>query len=364
MYLPNVPATPICPRDSEEETVIKARQANRIRDFAANRAYDKRWTWRRQLLGESYDKQQAVLEAMQLADFPTSVTERTAACGDHVWVYRNNETHEHRVRHLTCHNRFCLMCQRTYIRSVKERALQSVPAPNRRISFLTLTQRAAHNRELQEAIANIVASFRRLRASEYWKHYVEGGLYVMEITRGTQDWWHVHLHAVIDTDFWPLDQLHRAWARASRDDASCHIEAVSAERHDAINRYLTQYLTKPFPDALYDNPAILAAFVAACRGRRMIQAFGSWAPQQLLRKAAAALARQRFSPDEWTFVGELHCIVDNAERGSRLDDAILSALGYGTLQYDLDAVSEIQRFHDSRAPPAQDAFHLHYATDS
>lgn len=351
MFLPPLPEAPIRPGSEAEQEDMVLRQRTRVKEFQAGRAKDPSFTWRTLLLGKNSDKQARLIQAMQDANLPDSVIERTEACSNHVFVYKNTYTGEHRLRHFTCHNRFCLMCQGGYTRQVREQALKLVPKPQHRLSFLTLTQRARPGVELQHAIANILSAFKAVRRSPHWKRRVTGGLYVLEVTHGSGKWWHAHLHTVIDTDFWPLELLRSLWHRACHDTAYLHIEAVEHDRRDFVNRYLSSYLGKQFSDDLYDNPQVLSTFVATMRGRRMIQAFGAWAPTTTMAKATQDITRQRYDADTWKFVGELHEIVHNAEGGNQSARAILTALGFSVIQLRQGAESEIDRFHNSRAPP-------------
>lgn len=328
------------------------RQRDRVRGLQATRLKDPSFTWRRLLLGHNSHKQDRLIQAMRDANLPDHVVERTNACAAHAFVYKNVDTQEHRIRHFTCHNRFCLLCQASYTRHVREKALSLVPAAKKRLSFLTLTQRAVPDRDLRHAIATLLKSFRALRRTTAWVERVTGGLYVIEVTRGASgDWWHAHLHSVIDTGFWELELLHKLWSHACGETAYVHIEAVEQQRQHFISHYLSKYLTKQFSDDLYDDPLVLAAFVATMRGRRMIQAFGTWAPAAMLKKAQQAVTRKKYAADQWIFVGELHDLLTSAEGGSIAARRTLTALGFTQIQLRSDARSEIDRFWESRAPP-------------
>ena len=279
MFNPPLPLTPLCPHDEAEQNEMDSLQRQRVAALSSGRVSDPSVTWRYLLLGKNREKQARLVQAMRDAELPESVVQRTEACAAHVFVYRNVHTNEHRLRHYTCHNRFCLMCQGSYLRQVKERALAIVPEAQHHLSFLTLTQRARPGRELSRAIASITSSFRTMRRAPGWRSRVPGGLYVIEVTTGTRGWWHAHLHAVIDTKWWPLEDLNTLWHQASHDIVHCQIEVVKGGRQHHINRYLSKYLTKAFSDDLYNHPEILAQFVATCRGRRLIQAFGAWSPK-------------------------------------------------------------------------------------
>lgn len=328
------------------------RQRERIAGLQAGRLKAPSFSWRTLLLANNAHKQECLINAMRDANLPDHIVERTEACSDHVFVYRNVDTNEHRLRHFTCHNRFCLLCQSSYTRHVRERALALVPAPKQRLSFMTLTQRGLPGRDLRDAIAALLKSFRAMRRSPTWNERVTGGLYVIEVTRGASGhWWHAHLHSVIDTGYWDLAVLHQLWSRSSGETAYVHIEAVEQQRQHFINHYLTKYLTKQFSDDLYDDPEVLANFVKTMRGRRMIQAFGTWAPTAMLKAAQKEVTRPKYPADTWVLVGELHDLLRSAEGGSMAALRTLTALGFTQIQLRSDAQSEIDRFRQSRAPP-------------
>lgn len=352
-FLPNPPSAPVLLDGPLAEQVARATQAKRVATLAGERSTNPSRTFRDVLLGTRRDQQHRLLQAMRQANLPDKAVERVAECGKHAFVFEHQVTGELRIRHFTCHNRFCLMCQRNYIRRVKQTALSLAPEPQRRLSFLTLTQRAEAGRDLRRALGTMLQSFRRLRHTPSWKARVSGGLYVIEITRGTRNWWHVHIHAVIDTRFWPLPELHSAWAHASRADVHCHIRAVDGNRENSTLRYLNKYLSKPFSDELYQHQDALADFVAATRGRQLIQAIGTWRPAALVRSAHEKVHYQQPDAHDWRLIGELHDLIDDAERGSRRAARFLRKLGYHTIQLRHDAQSEVERWQESRAKAAR-----------
>lgn len=328
----------------EDDAATQSAVRNRLVALHAHRHKHHCGTLRHIYLATARRRQAALLKAMAAAGIPRSVVSATATCGRHAFVYRHSSTGEHRLRTWTCHNRFCLICQRTYLRAVRERYLAALPDPQAKLSFLTLTQRAEPGRGLRHSLTALLAAFRRLRRDPEWRSRVIGGVYVTEITRGSRQWWHVHLHLIIDTRYWPLAVLNAAWHRSARDDVYCHIQAIDDDKRHASRQYLNKYLSKPFPEEIYDNPAALTDFIASTRHRRLINTFGKWAPALKLDQVTLTQPHSA-DPDRWQFKGELHDLIRAAEAGNLYASRILKNLGYPPVQPRLGTANEIERHH-------------------
>jgi len=119
---------------------------------------------------------------------------------------------------------------------------------------------------LEKGVAHLVASFRRLRQTTYWKKYVSGGATIIEI-KGEKGNFHPHLHVLVYArwlDFWQLQPL---WKKASG-GIGCYILPMPKK---AAMYYVTKYVTKseaPEGDLLEISKCI--------KKYRLFQRFGSW----------------------------------------------------------------------------------------
>lgn len=171
---------------------------------------------------------------------------RFEKCGTNAWVQFCPTSNEFRIASDRCKLRICPACAEHRARRVaaKLSLLQQrtdLPATK----LLTLTLRPS-KRDLPDQIAYLKACFRRLRATAFWKKATPCGLAVVEVTRGeANDHWHVHLHAVMRSQFLNSRKLSVIWKRITRGSFIVQVKAV-ANGQD-LTTYLSRYLAK-IPD--------------------------------------------------------------------------------------------------------------------
>ncbi|MBA7661151.1 hypothetical protein ES703_69164 [subsurface metagenome] len=167
-----------------------------------------------------------------------------------------------------CGNRFCPVCSVARLSRVRRRLEWIVthidPASGYGFKFLTLTIR--NEPDLAGMLKHLVKSFRKLRQRAFWKQYVAGGAFVLEVT-GRPGNWHAHLHVIIEARFIPYDKLLALWKLVSGSQG-VWIEKMPKKN---IVGYLTKYLSKcSVPDFLTDDIS------EAISGFRLFQPFGNW----------------------------------------------------------------------------------------
>jgi len=170
-----------------------------------------------------------------------------------------------------CKSRSCMRCSRV-------RALQLMARGLRVIEFLqeprfiTLTLKSRRE-PLRAQLKRLSQSFARLRRSAPWKEHVDGGLYIVEVTRNQQSGlWHPHLHALVAGKYFPQRMLSNAWQIATGDSTVVHIS--KRDRPSTLARYLAKYVAKG-SDATEWPRSALAEFAVAIHGLRLVQTFGS-----------------------------------------------------------------------------------------
>jgi len=182
-------------------------------------------------------------------------------------IFCTNCGHARRVP-AYCGNRFCPICTRGQKLRAK-RKLQAIvsrcrPLPGHSIKHLTLTIPNVVKPEW--GVDTLVASFRKLRQRAFWRHYVAGGAYVLEITN-TGNGWHVHMHAIIQARFIPWKLLLKHWMSVS----SGRVTWISEVPTKVAISYLTAYLYKCSLSEHHQKQAS-----DALRNRRLFPTFGSW----------------------------------------------------------------------------------------
>jgi len=178
---------------------------------------------------------------------------------------------------VNCGDRFCPVCSISRRGRVRYRLSQLTklvkPAFKYSTKFITLTQ--PNSSDLQAGVKQIMASFRRLRQTQFWRKYVDGGASVIEIT-GKKGAYHVHIHAVIHSRFIPQRLLSKMW-EASSGGSIVWITRIPVA---AVVSYLTKYLSKGV-----DVPDDDVEMSNALRGVRLFQPFGTWhSPERKIPK--------------------------------------------------------------------------------
>lgn len=119
-------------------------------------------------------------------------------------------------RLVSCSSRFCVFCNRA--RSAKNyEKYEACVVQMHKPMFLTLTQRDVPGESLESARDRIIHAFKLLRDSLLWDMHVIGGIYSLEFTEKVDKKqhvsWHVHLHAIIDTEDGYIPLFPRLWSK-------------------------------------------------------------------------------------------------------------------------------------------------------
>jgi Replication protein len=154
--------------------------------------------------------------------------------------------------------------------AIRERVLavvQTFNAPR----FATLT--LAHREESLDSMRRRLAdSFREMRKQPEWKERVKSGVWVIETTLNQKTGkWHLHLHLIIDGQFFPQALMSKVWHRVTGDSMICDIRAVP-DRKKAV-AYIADYVAKPVELANWESEKI-REFAIAMHGVRMVHTFG------------------------------------------------------------------------------------------
>lgn len=169
---------------------------------------------------------------------------------------------------IKCGNRFCPTCSLARRNRVRQRLtslFNRVPKlPYRTLKLVTLT--IPNSQTVREGCDTLISSFRRLRQRKLWRSKVNGGVFVIEVTRG-KNGYHVHLHAIVQGLFIDNKVLSREWAAVSPG----RIVDVRPCWNINLVYYLTKYLTKVKGEASF-----VEVIGQGLKGRRLYQPFGSW----------------------------------------------------------------------------------------
>lgn len=172
------------------------------------------------------------------------------------------------LRPYMCHERMCLQCQRAYSRKMNRKVnarFQAMQHPK----FVTLTLKA-NDHTCDHESTRILRSFQRLRRTDFWKTHVKGGLWALEmVPRSDGRTHHVHLHALVDSRFLPVQLLSKKWLEITGDSWKVDVQKPYAKDP----RYICKYVTKGVSALPVNaNPWEHAERI---HGRRMFGTFGS-----------------------------------------------------------------------------------------
>jgi hypothetical protein len=195
-----------------------------------------------------------------------------ANCGSGAWCQVSAAGDDVRVVSHHCHDRFCAPCQAG--RAAKISAALAEHLKARTTRFVTLTQRASDT-PLPDQLDKLYRDFSTLRRRDWWRRRVTGGAAFLEVKLGENSGlWHAHLHVLVEGDYLSQKELSAEWYAVTGASFIVDVRAVPDAVHRA--RYVTKYVTKPADASVFADPAKLAIFVAALKGRRLCLTFGSW----------------------------------------------------------------------------------------
>jgi len=167
-----------------------------------------------------------------------------------------------------CGDRFCPICSVARRKRVRDRLnflIANVPFVKKYgFKHLTLTIRNQSN--LFKMTRTITHCFRKLRQTDEWKKKVLGGAFVIEVT-GKHGDWHVHLHIIIQAQYFEFTKLLLLWMKLSP-GRGVFIQNIPKKQ---VVRYLTKYITK---SEIPDNDH--SELNRALKGTRLFQPFGTW----------------------------------------------------------------------------------------
>ena len=216
--------------------------------------------------GERHTHHQA-RRLIEYATLPTHLerAEKIAHCCDKLWVGRDDDGPCLCVSR--CRLRMCPECERINGR-ILAHTLTSRVERWKNAKFLTLTIKP-RDASLRDTITYLLRCFNRLRQSAVWKQLVQGGIYVVEITRAKQrTHWHVHLHVLMRSAYIPHSWLSSRWSEITGGSKVVYIEKADQK----AGKYMAKYLSKGNSDSLGDFERW--PFYEELHGKRLHAAFG------------------------------------------------------------------------------------------
>jgi hypothetical protein len=239
--------------------------------------------------------------------------EKFCHCGGAAYVEISPSAGTVRLTANYCRDRCCVPCGAARSAQVTRSLVRE--AAGKTVRFLTLTLR--HSRTpLTDQISRIYRDFSALRRRSWWKDRCTGGAAVLELKIAPDGLWHVHLHCLVLGSFMDQRELSRQWHAVTGDSWIVDIRKVHNE--EAI-RYVASYTGKPLDSSIYASPDRLDEFIAAIKGRRLVNTWGCWSRIDIDAPDPEA-------PTDWVAVGRLVDLINDAERGDKWAIRLLDAL--------------------------------------
>jgi hypothetical protein len=153
---------------------------------------------------------------------------------------------------------------------------------------------------LADQLKRFTDCFRKLRRCKEFRKYVRGGIWGWHILMSRSDgFWHLHLHAIIDSEFFPQKQLKRLWLKITGDSSIVWIQGIKDPIKAAYD--VAGYAACPCNfDKLSLDEAVTV--VETFERKRMCGTWGN-------AKGVPLRPRKRLDKEKWHNVGSLTVVI-------------------------------------------------------
>lgn len=263
-----------------------------------------KWTYRSRFMAGKESEYDATVEAyremFQRDDNPK--VQALEGCRTYATFNRDETTGDLKIFGDSCRQRWCPMCagqKAAYAKDQTALFVRSLKAPR----FLTLTLRNDGS-DLKPQIEFLQSAFARLRSRAYWKKNVTGGIWFMQIKRGSgSGCWHPHLHILLDGSYMEQGRLSALWELVTFGSPVIDIRRIHDV--DSAASYVARYTARPA--ALAELPMCdRIEVIEAVFRKRLSGTFGSG-------KSVTLTPPKIESDATWQYVGHHDDIVERAE---------------------------------------------------
>lgn len=207
------------------------------------------------------------------AGTPWHTLERFKHCGANCRVQWSEIKRKRRLRASYCRCRHCEPCMRAKANLIAANLARRLgDRPKGRYRFLTLTLKHT-NAPLIDQVKRIITSFKKLRATSWWKRRGAGGCFTLEVKHnGTH--WHPHLHIIDEGGYVPFKELSDLWLKITGDSSVVDVRRIDSGKDAA--HYVTKYVTKGTSPSVWESNDLAQEWIAASKGVRVCATYGSW----------------------------------------------------------------------------------------
>lgn len=141
-------------------------------------------------------------------------SEDIVKCHKIAWFARHKETGLVRLCFDSCKLRWCPLCSSSRIRWITWKVSEWLVTLDRP-KFITFTIRHS-DADLDWQLKCLSRFFRSIRRRRGFTRYVRGGIWFFQIKKSEKDGlWHNHFHCVVDSSYFPQDELSDMWNRVT-----------------------------------------------------------------------------------------------------------------------------------------------------
>lgn len=234
---------------------------------------DRQTRFQQVLHAEHWDDRARIINALADPDHTdhAPAARRMAACAQGASFFIDQATETVRPWLSRCGHRLCPFCSNARSAGTTENLLELMLQHHAdRMMILTLR---SHDLPLQLQVEQLLHSFKKLRNRAVWKRFVDGGIYVLEITKNPKTGlWHPHLHILYVGKFWPQKHLSATWRDITIDSNVVWVTQV--HDIDGAAKELAKYIGKPQRIATL-TPSQIREYATATKSVRMLQTFGT-----------------------------------------------------------------------------------------
>jgi len=217
----------------------------------------KKWINLKNRYAEIFRKDGDLATAAKLNDCTETLSLVICKECDHKWYVVNH-----------CRSRACPICS---FQVSRERAkyLNALCQRIQSVKLLTLTMPAWKGAP-RDGIKLLRDSFNKLRRHKLMKSVV-GGAYCIEVIPN-ENYWHIHLHAILDCKFLPYQRIFSEW-RALFDVRHIEVDIRQADSREARS-YIAKEVGKNMAISL--EPEFIVEWYRAIKGSRLWTSFGTF----------------------------------------------------------------------------------------
>lgn len=167
---------------------------------------------------------------------------RLHSCRTGAFFYRNRDTGQVRVAAQSCHLRFCPLCSKSRVLTIKANVTRWLLTA-RYPKLLTFTLK--HSKiSLSDQINKLYDSFQQIRRLSIMKKKCTGGIWFFQIKKSKNDnLWHPHIHCLVAGAYIPQSELKQKWFHITGDSLIVDIRPVKSPETAA--RHVSRYAAKP-----------------------------------------------------------------------------------------------------------------------